>query len=86
MPNTIEWSEREMQLLIDLRKKRNVDYWRRFGRSKVLFWNEIATKIEEDLETKFTGVQCKDKFKGMVKDCKVSKILVKEKNNEFYIN
>ncbi len=43
-------------------------------------------KIEEDLKTTFTGVQCKDKFKGMVKDCKVSKILVKEKNNEFYIN
>ena len=34
---------------------------------------------------KFTGIQCKDKFKGMVKDCKVSKILVKEKNNEFIL-
>ncbi len=85
MPNTIEWSEREMQLLIDLRKERNVDYWRRFGRSKVPFWNEIATKIEEDLGTKFTGVQCKDKFKGMVKDCKVSKILVKEKTMNFIL-
>ncbi len=86
MPNTIEWSEREMQLLIDLKKERNIDYWRRFGRSKIPFQNEIATKIEEDLGMKFTGVQCKDKFKGIVKDCKVSKILVKEKNNEFYIN
>ena len=75
-----------MQLLIDLRKERNVDYWRRFGRLKILFWNEIATKIKEDLGMKFIGVQYKDKFKGMVKDCKISKILVKEKNNEFYIN
>src|SRR6266496_4129692 len=85
MPNTIEWSEREMHLLIDLRKERNIDYWRRFGRSKVPFWNEIAMKIEEDLGMKFTGVQCKDKFKGMVKDCKVSKILVKEKIMNFIL-
>ena len=42
-------------------------------------------KIEEDLKTTFTGVQCKDKFKGMVKDCKVSKILVKEKIMNFIL-
>ena len=73
MPNTIKWSEEEMQLLINLRKERNEDYWRRFGRSKVPFWNEIAAKIQEDLGTAFTGVQVQDKFKSMVKDCKVSK-------------
>ena len=73
MPNTIEWSEEEMQLLINLRKERNEDYWRRFGRSKVPFWNEIAAKIQEDLGTTFTGVQVQDKFKEMVKECKVSK-------------
>ena len=47
MPNTIEWSEEEMQLLINLRKERNEDYWRRFGRSKVPFWNEIAAKSKK---------------------------------------
>ena len=26
MPNTIEWSEKEMQLLVNLRKERNNDY------------------------------------------------------------
>ena len=57
MPNTIEWSEEEMQFLINLRRDRNEDYWRRFGRSKVLFWNEIAAKIQEDLGTAFTGMQ-----------------------------
>ena len=53
MPNTIEWSEEEMQLLINLKKERNEDYWKRFGRSKVPFWNEIAAKIQEDLGTAF---------------------------------
>ena len=77
MPNTIEWSKEEMQLLIDLRKERNDDYQRIFGRSKLPFWNEIAAQIEEDFGTVFTGVQARDKFKGMVKDCKVSKIQVK---------
>lgn len=72
MPNTIEWSGEEMQLLINLRRSRNEDYWRRFGRSKVPFWNEIATRIAEELGTVFTGVQVRDKFKGMIKDCKVS--------------
>ena len=57
MPNTIEWSEEEMRLLINLRRDRNEDYWRRFGRSKVPFWNEIAAKIEEDLGTRFTEVR-----------------------------
>ena len=47
MPNTIEWSEEEMQLLINLRKERNEDYWRRFERSKVPFWNEIAAKSKK---------------------------------------
>jgi len=35
--HTIEWSREEMQLLIDLRKERNDDYWGRFGRFKVPF-------------------------------------------------
>jgi len=85
MPNTIEWSEQEMQLLIDLRRDRNNDYWRRFGRSKVPFWDEIAMKIQEDLGTAFTGVQASDKFKGMVKECKVSKILLKKKRMRLII-
>lgn len=79
MPNTIEWSEKEMQLLVNLRRNKNEDYWRRFGRSKVPFWDEIAIKIQEDLGTTFTGVQAREKFKGMIKDCKVSKIHVKKK-------
>ena len=63
MPNTIEWSEEEMRLLINLRRNRNEDYWRRFGRSKVPFWKEIAAKIEEDLGTRFTGVQVRKSLK-----------------------
>ena len=85
MPNTIEWSEEEMQLLINLRRDRNEDYWRRFGRSKVPFWDELAAKIQEDLGTAFTGVQVREKFKGMVKECKVSKYICLKKRMRIII-
>ena len=70
---TIEWSEEEIQHLIDERRSRNVAYYRIFGRSRVAFWNEVASKINEDLGSNFTGAQCSLKFKGLVRDCKVSK-------------
>jgi len=56
MPNTIELIEEEMQLLIDLRRNRNNNYWKRFSRSKIPFWEEIVMKIQEDLGTAFTGM------------------------------
>ena len=76
---TIKWSNKEMQLLIDLRRERNNDYWRRFRRSRLFFWNEIVVKIQERFTTAFNGLQAREKFKGMVRDCKVSKILVNER-------
>ena len=44
-----------------------------FERSKVAFWNEIAVKINQELDLIFTEAQCKDKFKSLVHNCKVSK-------------
>ena len=73
MTLTIEWSEEEIQHLIDERKNRNAEYHRIFGRSRVGFWNEVAKKINENLEVSFTGIQCSNKFKNLVRDCKVSK-------------
>ena len=84
MLTTIEWSDEEIKLLINLRRERNEDYWRRFRRSKLPFWNEIAATIQERFTTAFNGLQAREKFKGMVKDCKVSKILVNERINILY--
>ena len=77
MTPAIEWSESEIRALIDIRKKRNEDYYRIFGRSKVQFWNEVVEEIYEVLGSKFTGIQCKEKFKHVVREYEVSKILVK---------
>ena len=77
MTPAIEWSESEIRALIDIRKKRNEDYYRIFGRSKVQFWNEVAEEIYEVLRSKFTGIQYREKFKHVFRECEVSKILVK---------
>ena len=72
---TAEQSEQEIRTLIDERRRRNDDYYRIFRRLKKQFWKEIVKKIKEDTGTDFTGTQCKEKFKNMVRDCKVSKLL-----------
>ena len=71
MPFTVEWSEVEIRSLVNERRRRNKDYYRIFGRSKVRFWNEVAEKVKEKTETSFTGIQCREKFKNVVKECKV---------------
>ena len=76
MPPVIEWSEQEIRALVDERKRRNAEYHRMIGRSKVTFWNDVAEQIKEDTGTNFTGIQCREKFKNVVKDCKVSKIFI----------
>jgi hypothetical protein len=73
MPNTIEWSEKEIQNLIEERRSRNDEYHRIFGRSRVGFWSTVAENINDKLETKLTGAQCSQKFKNLIQDCKVSK-------------
>ena len=77
MTPAIEWSKSKIRALIDIKKKKNEDYYRIFRRLKVQFWNEVAEEIYEVLGSKFTGIQCREKFKHVVRECEVSKILVK---------
>ena len=75
MHQVIEWSEVEIRALIDERKRKNANYHRMFGRSKVTFWDKVAEKVKEDTGTVFTRIQCSEKFRNLVRDCRVSKIL-----------
>ena len=78
MPNTIDWDDNEVKLLIDERRNRNKEYWFMLERLKLPFWKNVAEKIKEKFNTDITAMQYQAKFKGMVKDCKVSKILIKK--------
>ncbi len=72
MSLTIEWSKKKIRLLVDKRKRWNSDYHKVFERSKVRFWNEVAEKVKEKTGTDFTEIQCREKFKNVIKKCKVS--------------
>jgi hypothetical protein len=56
MPNTIDWKDVVVQLLIDERKSRNEKYWFNLGRSKLPFWKEVADKIKEEFNMDVTAV------------------------------
>ena len=81
MPNTIDQDDNEVKLLIDERRNRNEEYWYMLRRSKLPFWEDIMGKIKEEFNMDVTAVQCQAKFKGMIKDYKVSKILIKKAND-----
>ena len=70
---SIKQSEKEIQFLINIRKERNNDYYQIFERLKIAFWNKVTVRINQKLSSIFTGAQCKDKFKSLVYDYKVSK-------------
>ena len=57
MPNTIEWSEKEIQNLIEERRSRNDEYYRIFGRSRVAFQSIVIENINDELGTRLTGIQ-----------------------------
>ena len=57
MPNTIDWNDNEVQMLINERKRRNEEYWFMLGRLKLPFWEEVAKKIKEEFSTNVTSLQ-----------------------------
>jgi hypothetical protein len=69
-----EWNERTIRLLINQRKYRNQEYYRIIGRSRVNYWNSVARRINRDVGSNFTGVQCKRKFNNLVSKYYVSKL------------
>ena len=70
-----EWNNREVRLLINERKNRNVEYHGlRKGRQKHAFWDDIALKINDQYGTIFTGDQCYNKFCNLTRSYYVSNL------------
>jgi hypothetical protein len=68
------WNDPEIKLLIDERRKRNVEYWGMVGCSKVAFWTNVAGIINSNFRKSYTSEQCKEKFQNLVRENKVRKI------------
>jgi len=68
----VMWTDDHLRLLIDERKNRNAEYHNIPGNSRTDFWDNVANKINQEFNTKYTGVQCKGKFQNLVRDYTVS--------------
>ena len=75
---SLVWSEEDTRFLIDERKNGNVEYHQSPKRSKRIFWEEIANKLNEMHNTNyFTGDECNKKFLALTRAYYVSNITIK---------
>jgi hypothetical protein len=76
-PVHVMWTDVECEYLLNQRMARNDEYWGLTGGGRAQFWRNVARKINECFGTRFTGEQCKNKWKNLKSDYQV---------NIFYIN
>ncbi|EXX53382.1 uncharacterized protein OCT59_010857 [Rhizophagus irregularis] len=61
------WTDRQLQVLINKRKNENDNFHELSGNMKHNFWKGLASKINLEFRTTYTGRQCKEKFNGLVR-------------------
>ncbi|CAG8627818.1 2769_t:CDS:1, partial [Cetraspora pellucida] len=64
------WTDAQLHVLIDYRKDNNNEYHELVCNQKGMFWKGIASKINIEFGTSYTGQQCKEKFNGLLRDYK----------------
>jgi len=67
----IKWTDEQMTLLIKKRKNKKNEYFTA-GHSKVKFWIDIVTIINNQFNIEFSKQQCRTKFLNLTRDYKVS--------------
>ncbi|GET62063.1 hypothetical protein GLOIN_2v1874283 [Rhizophagus irregularis DAOM 181602=DAOM 197198] len=59
------WTDRQLRVLINERKNENNNFHELSGNMKHNFWKGLASKINLEFGTTYTGRQCKEKFNGL---------------------
>ncbi|GET55742.1 hypothetical protein GLOIN_2v1874283 [Rhizophagus irregularis DAOM 181602=DAOM 197198] len=59
------WTDRQLRVLINERKNENDNFHELSGNMKHNFWKGLASKINLEFGTTYTGRQCKEKFNGL---------------------
>ena len=59
-------------MMIDERKNNNEYYHILYEGRKMIWWGQVASKINLRFETVYTAVQVKEKFQGIVQDVRVN--------------
>ena len=66
------WTDEMVQFMIDERKDGNDYYHTLVEGGKRMFWEDIAARINLRYKSRFIGIQVKEKFQGIIRDCRVS--------------
>ncbi|GES88201.1 homeodomain-like protein [Rhizophagus clarus] len=66
-------------------RKDNNDYYHTLveGRKR-MFWEDVVMKVNLKYKSRFIGSQVKEKFQGIIRDCRLMKILFLEKKESKY--
>lgn len=76
----IEWNDAAVHFLITERRCCNTEYHRMRGRSKAPFWESVSRRIRRTYRLRYTARQCEQKWRNLVRDYTVSKILITMNN------
>jgi len=68
----VVWHNAETDMLISERLRRNNYYHSVEGRSQAEFWESVTRRINRRLNKTYTGRQCEQKFRNLVRDYTVS--------------
>ena len=60
------WTENQIRLFIGKRREDNDKFHDLSNNMKCNFWRSIASEINIEFGTVYSGRQCKDKFNGLV--------------------
>ena len=82
----ILWTDRESDYLIRQRRHRNDKFHNILGRSRARFWDSVARRVNRHFHLRrrrrrYTGRQCKQKWRNMLRDYRVSN-KINNNNNE----
>ncbi|EXX65681.1 uncharacterized protein OCT59_008222 [Rhizophagus irregularis] len=73
------WTDRQLPVLINERKNENDNFHELSGNMKHNFWKGLASKINLEFGTTYTGRQCKEKFNGLVQAYKKMQLYIEGK-------
>ena len=77
MPSTrntrILWGEAETDMLVEERRRRNDEYHYVYRGNKEGFWESVARRIHRRFRSQYSGRQCENKFRNLVKEYRVNK-------------
>ena len=62
------WTEEQLRMMIDEQKNNNEYYHTLHKERKMIWWGQVASKINLRFGTVYTAVQVKEKFQGIVRD------------------